>query len=89
MNILNTILLNQPTQSLLVFNIFLVFNLIGTLIHYIKQHNHFLKFSFDCIVFIITCCIGMGNFSNTLKDVILVTFYKAQCLQNKTFVDRA
>ena len=68
----NAILLNQPTQYILVITIltdiillFLVFskfcsNMSGTLIHYIKQYNHFLKLSFDCfitrIVFDTTCC---------------------------------
>ena len=63
----------------------------GALIHYIKQH-HFLKLSSDCfgtcIVFNITCCIGMDSFSDTSKAVILVTFYIVQCLQNNTFVSR-
>ena len=62
------------------------------MIHYIKQHNHFLKLSSDCfvtlIVFNITCCIDMDSFSDTSKAVILVTFYIVLCLQNKTFVDR-
>ena len=64
----------------------------GTLIHYIKQHNHFLKLSPDCFVtltvFNITCCIDMDSFSDTSRAVILVTFYIVLCLQNKTFVDR-
>ena len=64
----------------------------GTVIHYIKQHNHFLKLSSDCfvmlIVFNITCCTDMDSFSDTSKAVILVTFYIVLCLQNKTFVDR-
>ena len=64
----------------------------GSVIHYIKLHNHFLKLSSDCfvtlIVFNITCCIDMDSFSNTSKAVILVTFYIVLCLQNKTFVDR-
>ena len=62
------------------------------MIHYIKQHNHFLKLSSDCfvmlIVFNITCCTDMDSFSDTSKAVILVTFYIVLCLQNKTFVDR-
>ena len=64
----------------------------GTLIHYIKQRNDILKFSFDYFitsnVFNITCCIDMDSFSNTSKAVILVTIYVVLCLQNKTFVDR-
>ena len=64
----------------------------GTLIHYKKQHNHFLKLSFDsfitCNVFNIACCIDMDNFNDTSKAVILVTIYTVLCLQNKTFVDR-
>ena len=55
MTLFNAILLNQPTQYILVFNIltdiilfFLAYlkfcsKMSGTLIHYIKQHNHFLK----------------------------------------------
>ena len=62
------------------------------MIHYIKQHNHFLKLLSDCfvmlIVFNITCCTDMVSFSDTSKAVILVTFYIVLCLQNKTFVDR-
>ena len=60
----------------------------GTLIHYIKQHNHFLKLSFDYFIFNITCCIDMDSFSDTSKAVIPVTIYIVLCLQNKTFVDR-
>ena len=64
----------------------------GTVIHYIKQQNHFLKLLSDCfvtlIVFNITSCIDMDSFSDTFKAVILVTFYIVLCLQNKTFVDR-
>ena len=60
LTLFNVILLNQQTQYILVFNIltdiilfFLVClkfcsNMSGTLIHYIKQHNHFLRLSFDC-----------------------------------------
>ena len=64
----------------------------GTLIHYIKQHNHFLKLSFDyfitCNVFNITCCIDMDSFSDTSKAVILVIIYIVLYLQKKTFVAR-
>ena len=64
----------------------------STLIYYIKQHNHFLKLSFDCFltcnVFNITCCFDMDSFSDTSKAAIPVTFYIVLCLQNKTFVDR-
>ena len=64
------ILLNQPTQF--------CSDLSGTLIHYIKQHNNFLKLSFDyfttCNVFNITNCIDMDNFSDTFKAAVLVTF---------------
>ena len=62
------------------------------MIHYIKQHNHFLKLSSNCfatlIVFNITCCIAMDSFIDTSKAVILVTFFIVLCLQNKTFIDR-
>ena len=97
-------LLNQPTQDILVFNIlmdiilfFLVYlkfcsNMSGTLIHYIKQYNNFLELSFDCFitcnVFNITCCIDMDSFSATSKATILVAIYIVLCIQNKTFVDR-
>ena len=64
-----------------------------TLIHYIKQRNHFLKLSFDCFitcnVFNISCCIDMDSFSDTSKAFITVTIKIVLCLQNKTFVDRA
>ena len=64
----------------------------GTLIHYIKQHNHFLKLSFDyiitCNVYNITCCTDMDSFSDTSKAVIPVTIYIVLCLRNKTFVDK-
>ena len=104
MTLFNAILLNQPIRYILVFNIltyiilfFLLYlkfcsNMSGTLIHYIKQHNHFLKLSFDsfitCNVFNTACCIDMDNFNDTSKAVILVTIYVVLCLQNKTFVDR-
>ena len=64
----------------------------GTLIHYIKQHNHFLKLSFNyfitCNIFNITCCIDMDSFSDTSKAVIPFTIYIGLYLQNKTVVDR-
>ena len=103
MTLFNTILPNQPTQYILVINIladiillFLVYlkfssNMNGTLIHYIKQYNNFLKLSFDCfitcIVFNTTCYIEMDSFSATSKAVILVAIYIVLCLQNKTFLD--
>ena len=78
MTLFNAILLNQPTQYIVVFNIltdiillFLVylkfcFNMGSTLIHYIKQYNNFFKFSFGCfitcIVFNTTCCIDIKQF---------------------------
>ena len=104
MTLFNAILLNQPTEYVLVFNIltdiillFLVYlkfdcNMNGILIHYIKQHNHFLKLSFDCFitcnVFNITCCIDMDSFSATSKAVIPVVICIVLCLQNETFVYR-
>ena len=60
----------------------------GTLIHYIKQHNRFLKLSFAYFIFNITCCIDMDSFNDTSKAVIPVAIYIVLCLQNKTFVDR-
>ena len=64
----------------------------GTVFHYIKHHNHFLKLSFDCFItsnlFNITYCIDMDKFSDTSKVAIVVTFYIVLCLQNKTFGDR-
>ena len=80
MTLLNAISLNQPIQYILVFNIlmdivlfFLAYlkfcsNMSGTLIHYMKQHNHFLKLLFDYFitsVFNITCCIDMDSISDT------------------------
>ena len=65
-------------------------NISGTLIHYIKQYNNFLKLSFDCfitcIVFNTTYYIEMDSFSATTEAVILVALYIVLCLQNKTFV---
>ena len=64
----------------------------GTLIHYIKQHNHFLKLSFDCFitcnVFTTSCCTKRDNFNTTFKAVILVAIYIVLCLQNKSFLDK-
>ena len=101
MTFFNAILLKQPTQYVLVFNIltdiilfFLVYlkfdsNMNGILIYYIKQHNHFLKLSLDCFitcnVFNITCCIDMDSFSATSKAVILVAIYIVLSLQNRGF----
>ena len=81
MTLFNTILPNQLTQYILVINIlrdvillFLFYlkfclNLSGTLIHYIKQCNNFLKLLFDCfttcVVFNTTCCTEMDGFSAT------------------------
>ena len=81
MTLFNTILPNQPTQYILVINIlvdiillYLVYlkfssNISGTLTHYIKQYNNFLKLFFDCfitcIAFNATCCIEMDSFSAT------------------------
>ena len=103
MTLCNAILLNQPTQYILFFNIltdiilfFLVYlkfcsNMSGTVIHYIKQHNHCLKLSFDCFikcnVFNITCCIYMDSFSTTSKAVNLIAIFIVLCLQNKAFLD--
>ena len=64
----------------------------GTLIHYIKQHNHFLKLPFDCFitcnVFTATSCTKRDNFNTTFKAVILVAIYIVLCLQNKSFLDK-
>ena len=105
MTLFNTILPKQSTQYILVINIlvdiillFLVYskfrsNISGTLIHYIKQYNNFLKLSFDCFktctVFNTTCYIETDSFSATSKSVILVPIYIVLCLQNKTFADPA
>ena len=65
--------------------------MVGALIRYIKEHNHFLKLSFDCFI---TCnvfnttCIYMDSFDDTSKTVIQVTICIVLCLQNKTFVDK-
>ena len=104
MTLFNAILQNQPTLYILVINIladisllFLVYlkfssNISGTLIHYIKQYNNFLKLFLDCfiacIVFNTTCYIGMDSFSATSKAVILVAIYIGLCLQNKAFADK-
>ena len=101
MTLCNTILPNQPTQYILVINIlvyiillFLVYltfssNISGTLIHYIKQYNNFLKLMFDCfimcIVFNTTCYIEMDSSSASSKA--LVAIYVVLRLQNKTFIN--
>ena len=58
----------------------------GRVIHYIKQHYHFVKLSVNCFVmcnlFNITCCINRNSFSDTCKTPILVTFYIVLCPQN-------
>ena len=60
-------------------------------IHYIKQHKHFLKLSFDCFltcnVFGITCCINMKNFNVTSIAVLPVTIYIVLWFQHKIFTD--
>ena len=85
----NAILLNLPTQYILVFNIltditffYVVYlkpcsNMSGTLIRYIKKHNYFLKLPFDCFI---TCNMDtdMDNFIHTS-----VTFYIAYVFKIK------
>ena len=57
------------------------------LIHHIKQHDHFLKLSFDCFItcniFNITCCIDMDSFSVTSKVIILVAIYMSYVFKIK------
>ena len=59
MTLFNVILFNQPTQFILIFNIFMdiiflflvysnfCFNMSGTVIHYINQHKKFLRISME------------------------------------------
>ena len=104
MTLFNAILPNQPTQYIVVINIladiillFLVYlkfssSMCGTLIHYIKQYDNFLKLASDCfitcIAFYTTCYIKMDSFSATSKAVILVAFYIVLCLPNKKIADK-
>ena len=86
--------INILVNIVLLFLVYLKFssNISGTLIHYIKQYDNFLKLSFDCfitcIVFNTTFCIEMDRFSATSKAIILVAIYIVFCLQNKTFVGK-
>ena len=47
----------------------------GTMVHYIKQHKHFLKLSFSIYNVINVTCNDMDKFNITSKDFTLVKFY--------------
>ena len=72
---------NILTDIILFFLVYLKFysNVKGVQIHYAKQHENFLKLSFDCFitrnVFNINCNINMDSFSVTSRAIILVTIY--------------
>ena len=100
MILFNPLLLHQPIQNVLIFNILTDFTLFllvclkfyykmcGTMTFYIKQHEKLLWFLLDsfltCNVF--TCSIPMEDFSLNFKDFILITIYLVICLTNMTFV---
>ena len=95
-NLENVISLTQPTQYMLVLSIFTEIVLFflaylkfcskisGTLIHYIKQHDNFLKLSFDCFItcniFNITSCINMDSFFLGFRNILDSAFVVANQL---------
>ena len=102
MILFNAMLLHQPLQRVLIFNILTDFTLFllvclkfydktcGTMTFYIKQHQNLLCFLFDsfltCNVLKITGGIPMEDFSLNFKVFTLVTTCLVFCLKNKTFV---
>ena len=95
-------LLHQPLENVLIFNILTDFTLFllvclkfyyktcGTMTFSIKQHENLLCFLFDsfltCNVLKITCSISMEDFSLNFEVSILITTCLVLCLKNKTFV---
>ena len=95
-------LLQQPFQNVLIFNILKDFALsllvclkfyyktCGTMSFYIKQHENLLQFLFDsflsCNVLKTTCSIPMEDFRLKFKVFILITTCLVFCIKNKTFV---
>ena len=76
MNLLSVILLIQPTQYILVFNVLMnitlfLLNVSGTVIHYMERKKHILKLLFDCSLtynfFNISCCINIDNLASFSK----------------------
>ena len=102
MILFNAMLLHQPLQNVLIFNILTDFTLFllvclkfyyktcGTITFYIKQHENFLCFLLDsfltCNVLKITCSIPIEDFSLNFKVFILITTSLVFCLKNKTLV---
>ena len=98
MILFNAMLLHQPSENVLIFDILTDFTLFlllclktcGTMTFYIKQHENLLCFLFDlfltCNVLKITCSIPMEDFSLNFKVFILITTCLVLCLKNKTFV---
>ena len=102
MILLNAMLLHQPLQNVLIFNILADFTLFllvclkfyyrtcGTMTFYIKQHENLLCFLFDSFltynVLTITCSIPIEDCSLKFKVFILITTCLVFCLKNKTFV---
>ena len=98
----NVMLLHQPLQIVLVFNILTDFTLFllvclkfyykicGIMTFYIKQHENFLWFLFDlfltCNVLKVTCSIPMEDFSLNFKVFILITICLVFCLKNMIVV---
>ena len=101
MSLFNAILLNQPTQYVVVFNIltdiillFLVYlkfcsNMSSTLIHYIKQYNHFVKLSLGCfitcIVFNTTCSIDIKQFQCYFQNCYSMLFTQSNVFKTTHF----
>ena len=97
----NAILLHQPLQNVLIFNILTDFTLFllvclksyyktcGTMTFCVKQHENLLWFLYDsfltCNVLKITCSISM-EFRLNFKVFILITICLVLCRKNKTFV---
>ena len=102
MILFNAMLLHQPLQNVLIFNILTDFTLLllvclkfyhktcGTMTFFIEQHENLLWFLSDSFltynVLKITCSIPMQDFSLSFKVFILITICVSFCLKNKTFV---
>ena len=98
----NAMLLHQPLQNVLTFNILTDFTFVllvclkfyyrtcGRMTFYIKQHENLLCFLFNsffiCNVSKIACSILTEDFSLKFKLFILITTCLIFCLKNKTFV---
>ena len=95
-------LLHQPIQNVLIFNILTDFNLFllvclkfyyktcGTMTFYIKEHKNLLWFLFysflTCNVLNINCSIPIEDFNHNFKVFILITICLVFCPKDKAFV---